>query len=135
MEKTYHGQCLCSAVRFEINATFSNFYLCHCTRCQKDTGSAHAANLFAMGGDVKWHAGKDKAKIFRLPNTQHQKSFCEDCGAALPNLQMEGKLLVVPAGSLDDPVQIRPDAHICCNDRANWDEELNLIPNLPGLPG
>jgi hypothetical protein len=46
MSNTYSGSCLCGEIRFEIEGEFERFYLCHCEYCRKDTGSAHAANLF-----------------------------------------------------------------------------------------
>lgn len=48
---------------------------------------------------------------------------------------MDGALLVVPAGSLDGPVDIRPTAHICCASRAEWDAGLTDLPHMDGLPG
>ena len=95
------GSCLCGEVTFEIEGDFDNFYLCHCSRCRKDTGSAHGANLFSSTAKLKWLSGVDKVTNFKLPSTQHNKSFCSICGSALPNIQLGGELLVVPAGSLD----------------------------------
>jgi hypothetical protein len=43
----YKGSCLCGEIIFEIIGEFESFFLCHCERCRKDTGSAHAANLFS----------------------------------------------------------------------------------------
>lgn len=129
------GSCLCGAVRFEISGDFDAFFLCHCTRCRKGSGSAHGANLFANGAKIAWLAGKGEIASFRLSGTRHQRSFCRTCGSALPGTQMDGALLVVPAGSLDGPVDIRPTAHICCDSRADWDAGLADIPHLPGLPG
>lgn len=99
MENLHSGSCLCGQVKYEIEGSFESFYLCHCSYCQKDTGSAHAANLFSSMAKLNWTAGKDKIKTFNLPSTQHTKSFCPECGSAVPNQQMNGKLLVVPAGS------------------------------------
>lgn len=129
------GSCLCGAVRFEIAGKLESFFLCHCERCRKDTGSAHAANLFSTTAALDWIAGKDMARTFRLPGTRHQKSFCAECGSALPSTDAFSGLLVIPAGSLDDPVDIRPNAHICGDARAEWDHDLESIPVLPGLPG
>ena len=128
------GSCLCGAVTFEIVGDFERFYLCHCSRCRKDTGSAHAANLFSSSAQVHWLSGKEKITTFTLPETQHSKSFCSICGSALPNLQMDGKLLVVPAGSLDCDVTIPPSAHIFVASKANWDEDLHKAPMIPTLP-
>jgi hypothetical protein len=60
-------------VRFKLEVDFEHVYLCHCARCRKDTGSAHAANLFASAGVQKWICGKDKVRTFQLPETRHMK--------------------------------------------------------------
>ena len=135
MSRTISGSCLCGSVKFEISGPFEHFFLCHCSRCRKDTGSAHAANLFSTTATLTWLSGKDKARTYRLPGTRHEKSFCAECGSALPGIQQDGGLTVVPAGSLDDPVVIRPEARICVQSRAEWDADLEDIPEIDGLPG
>jgi hypothetical protein len=129
------GQCLCGAVKFRISGEFESFFLCHCSRCRKDSGSAHSANLFSTKATVNWETGEAKIKTFRLCGSKHIKSFCSDCGSALPVLQAELGLLVVPAGSLDTEINIRPNAHVCYSSRANWDSDLASIQRLDGLPG
>jgi len=78
------GQCLCGAVKFRISGEFESFFLCHCSRCRKDSGSAHSANLFSSTAKLIWVSGEAKIKTFRLPASRHMKSFCSDCGSALP---------------------------------------------------
>ncbi len=135
MSKEFAGSCLCGMVEFRILGDFQSFFLCHCKRCRKDTGSAHAANLFSTTAVISWVKGEDKVKSFRLPETRHEKSFCRECGAALPVLQMNGDLLVVPAGCLDSPIKNEPNAHICYSNRAEWDKNLECVQKLDGLPG
>lgn len=129
----YLGSCLCQKVKYEVEGVFSSFFLCHCKRCQKNTGSAHASNLFSTKANIKWLQGKEKVRNFKLPDTRHEKSFCADCGAALPSEQGEG-LLVVPAGSLDSSIEMKPNAHIFCLSRANWDCELERTRSFDRLP-
>jgi hypothetical protein len=128
------GSCLCGAVRFEVEGEFQQFYLCHCGHCRKDTGSVHAANLFAPGATLRWITGKDQVTCFTLPSTRHSKCFCSTCGSALPSVQLENALLVVPAGSLDSDITLKPDAHIFGSSRAHWDNGLEEIPMLEGAP-
>lgn len=135
MSEAARGACLCGAVRFEIAGAFDGFFLCHCGRCRKGTGTAHAANLFSQGAVLRWLTGEKRLKIYRVPDTRHQKCFCTECGSPLPQMQMDGALLVVPAGSLDTEVSIRPNAHICWDSRAGWDDRLDDVPKLDGLPG
>ncbi|SEI65317.1 Uncharacterized conserved protein [Allopseudospirillum japonicum] len=131
--KDYTGSCLCGTVQFKITGTFDSFYLCYCKHCQKDTGSAHAANLFSQSAKLTWLAGIDAVTSYTLPNTRHHRSFCKFCGSALPNLQLEG-LLVVPAGCLDTKVSILPTAHIFTSSKATWCQNLDQIPEFKKLP-
>lgn len=134
MGERHSGCCLCGEVRYEVEGDFEYFYLCHCELCRKDTGSAHAANLFTSAAQLQWLAGADKVKHFNLPSTRHGKSFCSICGSALPSMQMNGALLVVPAGSLDSAVLMSPTAHIFVASRADWDNALEEFPHLEGPP-
>jgi hypothetical protein len=132
--RVHFGSCLCGAVRFEVEGNFRRFYLCHCGRCRKGTGSAHAANLFASGADLRWVTGKDRVTRFTLPSTRHSKCFCSTCGSALPYVASDGAWVVVPAGSLDSDVTLKPDAHIFGSRRASWDNDFREIPVMEGSP-
>jgi hypothetical protein len=134
MSGKHFGSCLCGEVRFEIEGEFERFYLCHCEHCRKDSGSAHAANLFSSTATLRWASGEDKVSQFHLPATRHSRSFCCTCGSALPIVQMNGALLVVPAGSLNSEVSIRPNAHMFVSSRASWDEALEKVPTFDRFP-
>lgn len=129
----YLGSCLCGTVRFEIKGDFDSFFLCHCHHCQKDTGSAHAANLFSSSAKLTWRSGVESVTSFTLPGTRHTKSFCQLCGSAVPNIQPDGGL-VVPAGCLDTDISVRPTAHIFTASRAAWDDGFAELPALKTLP-
>jgi hypothetical protein len=135
MTNKHAGSCLCGDVRFEVLGEFDSFFLCHCGRCRKDTGSAHAANLFSSSAKVNWLSGENRIATFLVPFTRHKRSFCARCGSAVPSVQIDGALLVVPAGSLDGSVGIRPQAHIHVASAASWDQRLENVPRIDGLPG
>ena len=130
----HKGSCLCGKITFEILGDFENFFLCHCEYCRKDTGSAHAANLFSSTASLHWLTGEHMARTFDYQSSGHIKSFCPECGSALPNLQMNGKVLVVPAGCLDSNIPLRPQGHIFLANKANWDYDLDKIPRFANLP-
>jgi len=73
----YVGSCLCGEVRFEIVGDFDRFFLCHCGRCRKDTGSAHAANLFSSTAKIHWLSGQAKIKNFRSHRRGMRKVFAQ----------------------------------------------------------
>ena len=119
----HKGQCLCGSVQFELEDEFTGFFVCHCSRCRKDTGSAFATNLFASGANFCWLAGEDKVKHFQVPDTRFEKSFCRECGSPLATLQ-DGRLLI-PAGTLDTPLETKPTANIFMDSRAPWEDKLS----------
>jgi hypothetical protein len=134
MENSHSGSCLCGKVCFEIDGQFQSFFLCHCKYCQKDTGSAHAANLFSSSSKIIWNSGEQRVKTFQLPGTKHIKSFCSICGSALPSFQSELGAVVVPAGSLDTPLKRKPNAHLFMTSKASWEADLQAIPSFDELP-
>ncbi len=78
--------------------------------------------------------GKNKVKTFNFKSSGHIKSFCSNCGSALPNIQMGGKLLAVPVGCLDSEVSIKPQGHIYMASKAKWDNDLEKVPKFAQLP-
>ncbi len=129
----YLGSCLCNQVSFEVVGEFEKFFFCHCSRCRKQTGTAHGANLFSQSAEVNWLAGEELVKLFKLPETRFEKSFCRECGSALPTVKA-GKGIVVPAGSLDCDIETRPDGHIHMGSRANWDSNLEKVASFDIYP-
>lgn len=134
MHEQHAGSCLCGQVRFEVHGRFENFFLCHCTYCRKDSGSAHGANLFSTTATLHWLAGEARVTHFQLPASRHARSFCSTCGSALPYLAANATLLVVPAGSLDSPLSQRPNAHLFNASRADWDAALENLPVFETFP-
>lgn len=134
MDNKISGSCLCGEVKYEITGSFEIFFLCHCKFCQKDTGSAHAANLFSSTAQLEWLSGRDLITTFNLPNTRHVKSFCSRCGSAVPNIQNGEKLIVVPAGSLDVPLEIKPNANLFTASKPSWSIAFDSLPSFERLP-
>jgi len=132
MNKT--GSCLCGDIHFEVEGDFESFFLCHCSHCRKDTGSAHAASLFSTSAKLTWISGKQQAKVFKLPTTRHVKSFCSNCGSALPFEDKDDGYLAVPAGSLDCKVPIEPTAHIFMASKADWEQNLDKVLKFDAFP-
>lgn len=133
MSNQYDGSCNCKVVQFEISGDFERFFLCHCQRCRKNTGSAHAANLFSAKGTLKWVSGEENVTVFRYPNARHTRAFCKTCGSALPHARGESGL-VVPAGSLDSDLVMPADAHIFLAHKAAWDQNLEAVPGFEDYP-
>ncbi|WIO75654.1 GFA family protein [Porticoccaceae bacterium LTM1] len=117
-----------------MTGRFDSFFLCYCEYCQKDTGSAHAANLFSRSAVLSWLAGSENVCTYQLSGTRHTNCFCRTCGSKMPAYSEATRLLTVPAGSLDSPIPIAPNAKIFLNSEADWVKKLSLLPCFDGLP-
>jgi hypothetical protein len=135
MSDVHRGSCLCGAVTFQITGAFDAFFLCHCSRCRKGSGSAHASNLFSTTATIAWLTGEEQVTSYSVPGTRHVRSFCATCGSALPWHEDNGAVLGVPAGSLDSEIAITPTAHIYMASRAGWEDGLEVAPRMDGVPG
>jgi len=114
------GSCLCGKVCFESDNRFEKFHFCHCTQCQKATGSAHASNLFTDPNNINWLRGLAFVKRYDVPGRSITTAFCSECGCSLPYISGTGKALIVPAGCLDSQPSLDPQANIFCTEQATW---------------
>jgi hypothetical protein len=108
-------------VRFEITPPVSGFRYCHCSRCRKATGSAHAANIFLPQSQLKWLAGESLIQQFDLPGAKRfAVCFCTKCGTRVPHKIKGTENYLVPAGILDADIGRRPESSIFWGSRAAW---------------
>ncbi|MCA9674455.1 MAG: GFA family protein [Kofleriaceae bacterium] len=135
MTTTCHGSCVCGAVAFRVDGPFTRFPYCHCSRCRKRTGSAHAANLFVPAAQFAWERGEELVRVFRLPTAPRwSNAFCTVCGSPMPWLARTGASVLIPAGALDDDPGLRPELNIHFASRAPWyahAAELETFDELP----
>ncbi len=116
-----NGSCLCGSVRFAIGGEVTDFYLCHCKRCQKESGSAFTSNMLVSLDAVQWLSGIESVKRFELPEARYFcLDFCAKCGAVVPYLGRTKEFYIVPVGILDDEFDQRPLKQLFWADRAPW---------------
>jgi len=121
MSEAIPGSCVCGAVHFALTPPYRFFQYCHCSRCRKRTGSAHAANIAVPTTHLTFTAGEELVHRFELPTARSwSNAFCSRCGSGMPWLTRNGKAWIVPSGALDaDPGQ-RPNRNIHFASRASW---------------
>jgi hypothetical protein len=124
------GGCGCGGVRFEVeeDALESAGY-CHCTRCQRRTGTAASANAQVEPGAVRVTAGQDLVRTWQ-PEQGFAKLFCGECGSALfSHPPDEPRPVGIRLGAFDEDPGIRPQWHQFVAYAAPWEP----IPD-DGLP-
>ncbi len=133
--KSIEGLCLCGAVRYRITGEILGFQYCHCSRCRKFTGSAHAANLFTAIENLEWMHGHEMVGGFLLDaEPGFATAFCKTCGSSMPSTSSSGKFWVIPAGALEqDPGEL-PARSIFWESRAPWYKHVSDLPHFDEWP-
>lgn len=102
------GRCLCGAVRFEITEPLLAAGYCHCTRCQRRTGTAASAQALLAPGSLRVTAGAELVREYE-PAEGFAKAFCSACGSALWSRRPGGgDVAAVRLGVLDAEPGVRP---------------------------
>ncbi len=120
---------MCGAVRYEIDAPFVSAVYCHCTRCQRRTGTAASASGRIVPGSLRVVAGEELVRTW-APGEGWAKAFCSACGSALWSVHpTDPELLAVRLGTVDGDPGIRPSYRQFVAYAAPWEP----IPD-DGLP-
>ena len=102
------GGCLCGAVRFEVTEPLVSSGYCHCTRCQRRTGTAASPGARIAPGSLRVLAGEEHIKAYE-PEDGFAKVFCSACGSALwSRSQEDPDIFSIRLGAFDDDPGIRP---------------------------
>jgi hypothetical protein len=115
------GGCLCAGVRYEVSAPLVSAVYCHCTRCQRRTGSAAAASARIAPGALRIVEGADLVRAYE-PEDGFAKDFCGRCGSALwARNPQDPDQVAVRLGTFDTDPGIRPSAHQFVAYAASWE--------------
>lgn len=135
MSQKISGSCLCGEVEYQFQGPVLVFQYCHCSRCQKFTGSEHASNIIITPETFKYTKGENLVTRFDYPNTKHYATcFCKNCGSSLPWLTQSKVTVVVPAGTLDQDPGVRPKHNVFYANKACWYESVDELPKYEALP-
>jgi hypothetical protein len=112
---------LCGAVRFEVSGPILSAGYCHCTHCQKRTGTGSSANCRVAQTDFRLVSGAEQLHAY-----QHEvgvpKLFCSNCGSALfsgdPQLDEE---VAIRLGAFDTDPGVRPQYRQFVESAAPWE--------------
>jgi hypothetical protein len=123
------GGCLCGGVRYEVDAPLVSAGYCHCTRCQRRTGSAAAISALIAPGSLRVTSGEDLIASFDPPDGW-SKAFCSVCGGALWAVSpSDPETKSVRLGTFDADPGVRPSYRQFVAYAAPWEP----IPD-DGLP-
>ncbi len=116
------GGCLCGTVRYEISAKPLALYACHCTNCQRQSGSAFALNMPVAADAFRIVRGEPKAWRRVAPSGAETNSwYCGNCACRIHGTRpTRPESVIVRAGSLDDTSWLPPAAHMFVRSAQSW---------------
>ena len=115
------GGCLCGGVRYEVSAPPASVGYCHCTRCQRRTGTAASAQARLAPGSFRITQGEELVRAYQPPDG-FPKCFCSSCGGALWSQDPEtGEVKSVRLGTLDPGHGLTPSFRTFVAYAAAWE--------------
>jgi len=123
MGKMHEGGCVCGAVRYRVKAQPQAGLVCHCTWCQRRSGSAFAFVAYFNEGDVEFLRGRMTAYEHRSDETGRwlKIEFCPVCGTPVTHTtELRPGLRGISAGTLDERDWFRIDRHIWTRSARPW---------------
>jgi hypothetical protein len=130
------GGCLCGKVRYSATGDPAFVGVCHCTDCQKFTGSAFHVVVGVPKSALSIHG--ELATYTKIGDTGKSmyRTFCPHCGSsvmdeadALPDIVMLG------AGTLDDSSWVKPGMQIYCDSAQPWVHLGGDMKSFSKMPG
>lgn len=130
------GGCLCGKVRYSANTEPAFVGVCHCTDCQKFTGSA-----FAVIVGVPKQALKIEGKLATYSKAGDtgktiERRFCPECGSSIADeASAMPDVVMLSTGTLDDASWVKPSMEIFCDSAQSWVHLQGDMKRFPKMPG
>lgn len=131
------GGCLCGNVRYEMTADPVATVVCHCTHCQKSTGTSFSLAVLVPNDGV---TVEGRLKTFHDKGESGQeilRQFCPECGSPVTTLaaSLPG-MTIIKAGTFDDTSWLSPSVEIYCESAESWLPRFEGLAAVPrALPG
>ena len=117
------GGCACRRVRYRLASAPLVVHACHCTWCQRETGTVHALNAMIEAERVQLLGGAPEMVLTPSASGKGQKIWrCPLCRIAVwSNYAGAGDAVhFVRVGTLDEPARLPPDIHIFTSTKLPW---------------
>jgi hypothetical protein len=129
------GGCLCGQVRYSATAEPIFVGICHCTSCQKESGSSFnlavavpRAALAIQGSPKTYSKRGDSGK-------EVVSRFCPNCGSTiLSEAELLPEAAILRAGTLDDTSWLKPTMEIYCDSAQAWVDLAGGMARFPKMP-
>ncbi|MDH3701760.1 MAG: GFA family protein [Alphaproteobacteria bacterium] len=122
MAEILTGGCQCGAIRYEVTGAAKQLLACHCSDCQKQSGSAFGMTMVVDEADFRLVQGTVKKFTARTDAGRSKTGvFCPECGSRLYHeLEARKGMVSIKAGTLDDTSGLNPTVHLWTDSKQPW---------------
>jgi hypothetical protein len=124
------GHCLCGNVSYHCDGESMVTLLCHCTDCQRQTGTAFSI-VVGVERDALQIEGDSIGSFTTVgedTKEEVERQFCSACGSPIVSLPAATPdLAFIKAGTLDDTSWLEPEMELWCRSAhpyVTFDEEI-----------
>lgn len=129
------GQCHCGFVAYEAEIDADNVVICHCTDCQRLTGSPFRVTAFAATRDVKLTANAPRVYTRKGDNGRlRYQQFCPECGSPVFTTGEgdDASLTGIRWGSINQRAALKPRGQYWCRSSVDWIADIAKLPASQG---
>jgi hypothetical protein len=124
------GGCHCGRIRYQATIDPESVSICHCTDCQRLTGTAYRVSVRARREDLGLLAGSPRTYIKTGDSgAQRAQVFCPECGSPLYTYAVADPARVgIRVGSIDQRRDLVPARQIWCRSALDWAMDIRELP-------
>ena len=123
MPEVREGGCLCGAIRYRVHGKPQRVTACHCTFCQRRTGSAFSIHVLydAKDFDLSGSGLATYEQRSAQSNDLLRLHFCSRCSTTVMLInEKHPNLRLITAGTLDDPNSVKIGSHTWVQSAQHW---------------
>ena len=116
------GGCACGQVRYRMLQAPLFVHCCHCTRCQRESGTAFVTHAVIERQNLSWSGETIARSVPADSKTRHEIVHCAECLTALwgQHGRQPSVIVYLKIGTLDTPGKFPSMAHIFIRSKLPW---------------
>lgn len=127
------GRCHCGAIVFAAEVDPAEVYICHCTDCQRLSGTAFRVAASCARKDFRLLSGAPQIYIkIAESGIRREQAFCGTCGTPLyaTDADAADAPLSLRLGAVDQREQLKPRLQLWSRSALPWLDALRGIPKV-----
>jgi hypothetical protein len=125
------GECHCGQVTYEADIDPREITICHCTDCQRLTGTAYRVTVTAPLEKFRITFGDPREYVKIADNGRRRMQyFCSNCGSPIyttGELQHAAQV-GIRLGTINQRQDLKPRAQFWCSSELRWAQDLRALP-------